>query len=163
MQRPAPPSYHLGDKPRAVPSVYAADLELVSGAANTRTSMQTGFRNNLPHTEQFENLVLNEAGDAPRPVYSTYANLSLSYNSTTDTLWENEMAHKYSFLVPSNTLAPFGKGADMLTPTTKGSIVKQNQISAYVSPCILLSVPLGHLSIIIQEVVPAIYKYRTWK
>ncbi|XGW02225.1 hypothetical protein V3C99_014346 [Haemonchus contortus] len=131
MHRPAPPSYHLGDKPRAVPSVYAADLELVSGAANTRNSTQTGFRNYLPHTEQYENLMLNEAGDAPRPVYSTYANLSLSYNSTTDTMWKNEKAYKYSFLVPSNTIAPFGKGADMLTPTTKGSIVKQNQVSAY--------------------------------
>ncbi|KAK6031435.1 hypothetical protein OSTOST_02419 [Ostertagia ostertagi] len=140
MQRPAPYSYHLDDQPRAVPSVYAADLELARGAANTTTYVQSGFHGTLPHAKQLENLNLNDSGDAPRPIYSRYADLPVYYNSTTDTMWDDEMAWKYSFHVPSARETPFGKGADTLKPTTppsfspKGPTVKEKQVSAYFDP-----------------------------
>ncbi|KAK6054268.1 hypothetical protein COOONC_08227 [Cooperia oncophora] len=140
MQRPAPYSYHLDDQPRAVPSVYAADLELARGAANTTTYVQSGFHGTIPQTKQLENLKLNESGDPPRPVYSRYANLPVYYNSTTDTMWDNEMAWSYSYHVPPAKEMSFGKGADTLKPSTptgsasKSPLIKENQVSAYFDP-----------------------------
>ncbi|VDP21065.1 unnamed protein product [Heligmosomoides polygyrus] len=95
MQRLVPYSCHLDDeKPRALPSVYAADLELSRGASSTTNYALSGFRGTVPYAEKESMLRSDDSGKLPRTKYSSYADSPLYYSSTagknlfrTESLW----------------------------------------------------------------------------